>query len=69
MTVIAIASVAAFASCKKDYTCTCTEVVGTISNTTTHSISNATHNDAKNTCDTYQSQANSSTPGSTTCHL
>ncbi|MDR3680376.1 MAG: hypothetical protein P4L41_10460 [Flavipsychrobacter sp.] len=61
--------VLSFASCKKDYTCTCTTVVGTASTTETHSISNATHNDAKNTCDNYQTQANNALPGGTTCHL
>lgn len=62
-------SMITIASCKKDYTCTCTTVVGTASTTETHSISNATYNDAKNTCNNYQTQANNTLPGGTTCHL
>jgi hypothetical protein len=57
-------------SCKKNYTCTCTTVVGTASTTQTHSIDNSTHSNAQNTCNNYQTQANNSLPGSgTTCGL
>ena len=66
---IALLGSFAFGSCKKNYTCTCTTVVGTGSVTETHSIDNATYVDAKNTCNNYQDQANNSLPGGTTCHL
>lgn len=43
--VAALLGTLAFASCKKDYTCTCTTVVATGSTTETHSISNETYNE------------------------
>jgi len=58
-----------FASCKKDYTCTCTTVVGTASTSQPHSISNETYSQAKRDCNNYEDQANNSLPGGTTCHL
>ncbi len=58
-----------FTSCKKNYTCTCTTVVGAGSVDIRHSIDNAYYGDAKSTCNNYQDQANSSLPGGTTCHL
>jgi len=66
---IAFLGLAMFTSCKKDYTCTCTTVVGPLSTTEAHSISNVTYSDAKKTCNNYEDQANSSLPGGTTCHL
>jgi hypothetical protein len=60
---------AALGSCKKNYTCTCTTVVGAGSADVTHSIDNANYNDAKKSCNNYQSQANNTLPGGTTCHL
>ena len=66
---IALIGLASFTSCKKNYTCTCTTVVGTSSTTETHSINDAYPNDAKNTCNNYQDQANNTLPGGTTCHL
>jgi len=67
--VAALLGTLAFASCKKDYTCTCTTVVATGSGTQTHNISNETYNQAKRECNNYEDQANSSLPGGTTCHL
>ncbi len=58
-----------FTSCKKNYTCTCTTVVGGVSGDATHSIDNATYVDAKKSCQNYEDQANNSLPGGTTCHL
>ena len=69
ITAIAILGTLTFASCKKDYTCTCTTVVGTSSTTETHSVSDATHKDAQSTCNNYATQANNTLPGGTTCHL
>jgi len=67
---IALAGISlTFTSCKKNYTCTCTTVVGTSSADETHSIDNATYTDAKNSCNNYQDQANNTLPGGTTCHL
>ncbi len=60
---------ATFASCKKNYTCTCTTVIGTVSNTEVHNINDAYHSYAQNTCNNYQTQANNTLPGGTTCHL
>jgi len=69
ITALALISLATFTSCKKNYTCTCTTVVGTVSTTETHSIDNATLGEANNTCNNYQNQANSSLPGETSCGL
>ena len=69
ITLLALLGLFAFASCKKNYTCTCTTVVGTVSGNTAHSIDNAYYSDAKNSCNNYQDQANSTLPGGTTCHL
>jgi hypothetical protein len=66
---IAFTGATMFSSCKKDYTCTCTTVVGAGSTTETHGISNATYSDAKKSCNNYEDQANQSLPGGTTCHL
>ncbi len=66
---ISILGVLFFGSCKKNYTCTCTTVIGSASSTQAHSVDNATYVDAKNTCDNYETQANNSYPGGTTCHL
>ena len=69
ISILAILSLALFTSCKKNYTCTCTTVVGTTSTTEKHSIDNATLGEANNTCNNYQTQANSTLPGGTTCGL
>lgn len=66
---IAILGITTFTSCKKDYTCTCTTVVGPVSTNEVHNISNVTYTDAKKTCNNYEGEANNSLPGSTTCHL
>lgn len=60
---------ATFTSCKKDYTCTCTTVVASVSATQTHAVDDATYTDAKKDCKNYEDQANASYPGGTTCHL
>ena len=67
--IIALAGILFMGSCKKDYTCTCTTVISTQSGTITHSISNATYTDAKNSCNNYETQANNTLPGGTTCRL
>ncbi len=67
--IVAIVVLVAFGSCKKNYTCTCTTVIGSASATQAHNIDNATLIDAKNSCDNYETQANNSYPGGTTCHL
>jgi len=62
-------SIVAFSSCKKDYTCTCTTSVGSVSNTTTHDLPNQHYSDAKSACDRFESDANSGGLGTTNCHL
>ena len=69
ITALALISLATFTSCKKNYTCTCTTVIGTGSINETHSVDNATYVDAKKSCNNYQDQANNALPGGTTCHL
>jgi hypothetical protein len=66
---IALLASASFTSCKKNYTCTCTTVVGAGSVNETHAIDNATPVAAKRSCNNYENEANNSLPGSTTCHL
>jgi hypothetical protein len=60
---------ATFASCKKNYVCSCNTVVGAGSVEVKHDIDNANRYDAQKSCNNYEDQANSSLPGSTTCHL
>ena len=67
--VIAFTGATMFSSCKKDYTCTCTTVVGGASTTEKHDVNNATYTDTKKTCNNYEDQANQNLPGGTTCHL
>ena len=67
--VVLLAGLATFTSCKKNYTCTCTTVVGAASVKVTHDIGNAYFSDAKKSCNNYQDQANKSLPGGTTCGL
>ena len=66
---LALLSLGTFTSCKKNYTCTCDTVVGTTTTTETHSEDNMYPTDAKNACNNYQTQANNTLPGGTTCHL
>ena len=66
---VSVLALFAFASCKKNYTCTCTTVVGASSVNVTHAIDNAYMSDAKTSCNNYQDQANNTLPGGTTCHL
>jgi hypothetical protein len=69
ITAIALIGMASFTSCKKNYTCTCTTVVGGVSGNATHSIDDATYVDAKKSCNNYEDQANSTGVGGTTFHL
>ncbi len=69
ITALALLGMGMITSCKKNYTCTCTTVIGVGSFDATHSIDNAYPNDAKKSCDNYQDEANSTGIGSTTCHL
>ncbi len=67
---IAALSTLAFTSCKKDYTCTCTTSVGSVSNTVTHDLNNQSYKDANEACDRFENQANSGgSLGTTNCHL
>jgi len=66
---LGLLAILAFGSCKKDYTCTCTTSVGSVSNTVTHDLPNQTHSDAKSACDHFQSDANNNGVGTTNCHL
>lgn len=69
ITALALLGLATITSCKKNYTCTCTTVVGVGSIDDSHSIDNATYSAAKTSCNNYQDQANKTLPGGTTCHL
>lgn len=69
ITILGLLCIMAFGSCRKDYTCTCTTVVGPVSSTEAHQIDDVFYGDAKRTCNNYEDQANESLPGSTTCHL
>jgi hypothetical protein len=64
-----IALAATFTSCRKDYTCTCTTIIGTISTEKAHQIDNSGYADARVLCSDYADQANKVNPGSTTCRL
>ena len=66
---LALLAVDSFTACKKDYTCTCTTVIASVSVTDKHAVDNATYSDAKKPCSNYEGQANNSYPGGTTCHL
>ncbi|HWB63408.1 MAG TPA: hypothetical protein VG603_07860 [Chitinophagales bacterium] len=48
---IAAAGIMMLASCKKEWTCQCTDNSG---NTTYHTISNATLHDANSTCNNFE---------------
>ena len=67
--VIALAGLVTLPSCKKDYTCTCTTVVGPLSTNQVHNLSNVTYSDAKKSCNNFEDQANNALPGGTTCHF
>lgn len=69
VTAVALLAVATFTSCKKNYTCTCTTVIGTGSIDVKHSIDDAYQSDAQKSCNNYQDEANRTVPGGTTCHL
>ena len=64
-----MACTSVFTSCKKDYTCTCTTTVGTISNTKVYDLPNQRFNDATDACDRFESDANNGGVGTTNCHL
>ena len=67
--VIAFGILSTTASCSKDYTCTCTTVVGAASTDVKHDINNVSYADAARSCKNYENQANNGLPGGTTCHL
>ena len=67
--IIALAIFATTTSCTKDYTCTCTTVVGAVSSNVKHDINNTRYDEAVKSCKNYEEQANNSLPGGTTCHL
>jgi hypothetical protein len=66
---LALFAVATFTSCKKNYTCTCTTVVGSLSGDVKHDINNSSYTGAKKLCNEYQDQSNATYPGSTACRL
>ena len=67
--ILGFAFLATVTSCKKDYVCTCTTVVGGLSTDIKHDIDNANVSQATKSCQNYEDQANASLPGGTTCHL
>jgi hypothetical protein len=66
---LAILALATFTSCRKNYTCTCTTVVGAASTDVRHSIDKTNYADARLSCLNYEDEANASLPGSTACRL
>lgn len=62
-------TLAGFCSCKKDYTCTCTTTVASISTTTTHDLQNQRITDATEACERFENDANNGGIGTTNCHL
>jgi hypothetical protein len=58
-----------FTSCKKDYTCTCTTTIGGIAGTRVYDLPNQRPHDANEACERFESDLNSSNPGTTNCHL
>ncbi len=66
---LALLVMATFTSCKKDYTCTCTTVVGAASVDVKHNINNTNYAEAKKSCTNFQDEANSTLPGGTSCRL
>jgi hypothetical protein len=70
ITLIAIASVMMFASCRKSYTCTCDTVQPDGSSAkTTYELKKQTHEDANDFCERYEDDLNSVKEGTTGCHL
>jgi hypothetical protein len=67
--VMAGLSILAFTSCKKDYSCTCTTTVGSVSTTKAYDLENQTHRDADDACERYERDANNGGIGTTNCHL
>ena len=49
--IVALAVIAAFASCKKDYTCTCKNSAGAVE--ATYKFTKVKKKDAKSACDTW----------------
>ncbi len=62
----AVLGTLSFASCKKDYTCTCTTTVGSASTTKTYDLQNQSLRDADDACERYEG---STAISNTTCHL
>ncbi|MBS1773693.1 MAG: hypothetical protein JST82_12615 [Bacteroidetes bacterium] len=58
-----------FASCKRNFTCTCTTTVGGISNTRVYDLPNEYPHDANRACRNFETNANDNGVGTTNCHL
>ena len=58
----------AFTSCKKDYVCTCTSSIGSVSNTVTYQLPDQKRSDAKDACERHENE-NSGGAVLTSCHL
>lgn len=58
-----------FASCKKDYTCTCTTTVGSVSTTKVYDLRNQRPHDANDACERFEDDLNNGNLGTTNCHL
>ncbi|MBS1773695.1 MAG: hypothetical protein JST82_12625 [Bacteroidetes bacterium] len=69
ITTLAISSLVIFASCKKDYKCTCTTTYAGTSTTTVyeHEMRNRTHLNAQEVCDAYAAQENQKGISNTKC--
>lgn len=55
--ILGLIATVSLGSCKKDWTCSCTDQSG---NNSYHTIPNATISDAKNTCNGYETHISSS---------
>ena len=68
-TMIIFGSSVLFTSCKRNYTCTCTTSVGSVSNTVVHDLQKQRIHDANDACERFETDANNTGIGTTNCHL
>ncbi len=59
----------AFPACKKNFTCTCTTTVSSVSTTKVYDLPHQYPHDANRACDRFETDANNSGIGTTNCHL
>lgn len=70
--ILALAAIAAFASCKKEYSCTCSYKATGIDTTIKHDLGKQKKSDAESSCDKYETDLNAAwgpLGGSGSCSL